>query len=200
MTLDQYLSRVLPHVPGCSYPLAQQAVVDAADEFCRESRVLLERQEPVSIAAGANSIDIDPTIRDTVFFDVAYVRLDDDLLAPIEPQDAPTDNRGTPQWYWPDPESGLRISPATNRQMLASIGLILTVKPTASSIPAELDRWREGIVAGALFRLQRTETMPWYIQGAAAAWHGVFVQEIGRAKAESTLGGGKRTLLAQICP
>ena len=198
MTLDQYLTRVLPHVLGCPDPMAREAIVDAADDFCRETRILLDRQEALPIPAGTSTIDTDPSIQGTRVLDIEYMRLDETFLAAAELQDMVGDYR-TPALYAREDDATLRIFPATTQPMTARLGLVLTVRSNATSIPAELDKWREGIAAGAIARLQRSVGAPWFDQNAAVQWHGIYQQEIARARSESTLGGGKRVPRSRGC-
>lgn len=198
MTLDQYLTRVLPHVLGCPDPMAREAIVDAADDFCRETRILIDRQEALPIPAGTALIDTDASIRGTRVLDIEYLRLDDEFLSAAEVQDLVGDYR-TPALYAREDDATLRIHPATSQPMTARLGLVLTVRSDATSIPTELDKWREGIAAGALARLQRSVGAAWFNQAAAMQWQAIYMQEIARARSESTLGGGKRVLRSRGC-
>lgn len=198
MTLDQYLSRVMPYVQGCPYPLARQAIVEAADEFCRESRVLLERQE-IAVAAGDAEITATPSVTGTELIDVEYIRVGEALLECIEPQLLPEAAGGAPAWYWRD-GARLHLHPAAKAASQAKLGLVLGVSGSATEIPAALDKWKDGIAAGALFRLTRAVGLPWANPAASQTWGGIFQQEIGRATAEATLGGGKRPLRTRCYP
>ena len=87
---------------------------------------------------------------------------------------------------------GFRLD-AYRRGADAEPGVVLVPK-TSGNLPAALDRWREGIVAGALFRLLKMPGHAWSNGQAAAENWQLYESEIRTAVAASVLPSGKRQL------
>ena len=60
--LNLFFPRLLPYAPGCSEPLAAQALLDSAIEFCDLSQVLRDRLPTFSSAIGVSAY---PLVVDT---------------------------------------------------------------------------------------------------------------------------------------
>lgn len=56
-----FLPRILPYVPGCNIPMAQQALNDAAIAFCEDSLVLREQIAPIQTVANQSAYDLSVT-------------------------------------------------------------------------------------------------------------------------------------------
>lgn len=188
MTLDQYISRIALGAPGCSYPLMEQALYDSAEMFCQRSRVLSE-VNVINVTPGQATYSLDFG-GSTRVHDLDNVTLDGFRLdayrrgADAEP--------GVVLWYEIiDDEITLIGTPANPGTL--SIGVVLVPK-TSGNLPAALDRWREGIVAGALFRLLKMPGHAWSNGQAAAENWQLYESEIRTAVAASVLPSGKRQL------
>lgn len=59
MTPDQLLPYLLPEVPGVPDSLAKQAIMRAANDFCWETGVWSEIQEPIAVQDGVNEYSLD---------------------------------------------------------------------------------------------------------------------------------------------
>lgn len=59
MTPDQLLPYLLPEVPGAPDSLAKQAIMRTANEFCWESGVWNEIQDPITIQDNNNQYDLE---------------------------------------------------------------------------------------------------------------------------------------------
>jgi len=191
MTLDQYLSRVLPYVSGCPNPIAEMAIRDSVDQFCRDTRVLQDYLEPMSVVAGQADVDVSPSIPGAVIHDVLFVRVGDTLLEQAEAHMLP-EVTGIAYFYQTE-QNTIRLHNPPKQDEVLTAGLVLTISPNTSNIPAKLDRWREGIAAGALMRLHG-DGATWSNPSSAAMCRAIYAQEMAKAKAESTLGQGKRPL------
>jgi hypothetical protein len=56
--LSDFLPKVLPHVPGCPDPLAENHVLEAAIEFCRRTNVWRVDLDPITLAANVSEYDL----------------------------------------------------------------------------------------------------------------------------------------------
>lgn len=188
MTLDQYIARIALVAPGCSYPLMEQALYDSAEMFCQRSRVLSEVNViQVTPGQATYSLDFGGSTR---VHDLDNVTLDGFRLDAYR-RGADTEP-GVVLWYEIiDDEITLIGTPANPGTL--SIGVVLVPK-TSGNLPAALDRWREGIIAGALFRLLKMPGHAWSNGQAAAENWQLYESEIRTAVAASVLPSGKRQL------
>lgn len=148
---DSLLSHVLPEVQGCSDPLAEQAIKDAAIDFCQRSRVWIHVCDPADIDAGEVSYDLDlPAGAALVQVNEVYVG--GQLLNPVDGYSAGGDE-----------ELVLKQSP--DAHLLDGLQVSLIAKPSRSStsFPAWInERYQDGIVAGAKAYLMRKQGTAWY--------------------------------------
>lgn len=59
MRLDAFLSNILVELPGCSDPLAQQALLRTASEFCTRTLVWSEILDPITLDEGERDYELD---------------------------------------------------------------------------------------------------------------------------------------------
>lgn len=91
-TWDQFLRDVLPDVPGCPEPVAEHAILRAAQEFCQHTRAWNVWLDPVTTIGAVSSYDLNLEPRSEL------VRLESATLAGIgikvsRVQDMPIDWR-----------------------------------------------------------------------------------------------------------
>lgn len=192
------MPRLAPYVVGVAEPLAHQALVDAAIQFCEETGVIRLTTDPVPTVAGQALYDIDlPT-------GVALSRIlkvwVNDALVYAAPEAATDDPRGLSQLATSSPGSPLAavsLEPATVALVPApdTSGVSLMVRaatrPTrvAKVLDDELyNRWCDAIVAGATYRLCAVPGQPFSDPGQAQRAEGVFWQQVNRAKVHSSRG------------
>lgn len=151
---------------GCEDPVARQALLDTAIDFCETTGVAQVVTDP--LAAVANQPNYTPVlpagqtvvaVRRAWYGAAALDPVADDEIASVLAYHATALNdtapRGTPrEYYWHESEVWVHPVPE------ASVGLAFTfriaVKPTtdATTIPDELlVNWREAVVDGALSRV-----------------------------------------------
>lgn len=59
MKWTDLFSRVMPHVPGCPEPMAEDAIRDAAIKFCRDSHLWREQIMDLYLVQGVRRYDLD---------------------------------------------------------------------------------------------------------------------------------------------
>lgn len=57
--ISEFFSRLIPYVPGCSEPLAQQALLDSAIAFCEASQVIRHDLDVFNTVIGRASYELD---------------------------------------------------------------------------------------------------------------------------------------------
>lgn len=171
-TLDVFYPWVLPKAPGCSSPFANQALVDSAIAFCEESLAIREWQTAFpTVAAQAEY-----TLSSTTYEQVAKVlavklngvslqsmpsMLDSELVA----------YSGQPTRYFTRRSAGvmtLVLYPTPDK--VYTIQTQVANRPIRGTDQLAEDlftHWIDGVVAGALARLQSTAGQPFYDPSAA---------------------------------
>ena len=202
MLVTDFLSRVMPSVMGCPIPLAEMAIRDAADELCRESRVLREAQS-IPVVSGSNEYEVDTSTDGTFAVEVAFARIgDDDPLELITPDllNRIVTTTSAPRYIEQVSSSLVRLYPTPTLDGDLAITVVLSVLPSSASVPSALDRWRDGIVGGALARLMNMPGQPWSNPQMVAGYRGAFNLAVDSATTFATLGGAKATLRVQPHP
>jgi hypothetical protein len=202
--LDAFLPRLMPQVMGCSEPLAVQALLDSAIEFCEETNIVQVVTDPSPMAEGVSQYDIDlPSQTEVarvlkvwsgarVLTQIEPVTAENLLLynSPVgaavavlgAPLSAVVEESGTVTVY-PTPDSVT----AANEMLSFRVA----VKPTrsATSVPDELYKsWAEAVVSGALFRLASMNGQTFSSDKVAKAGFERYRYFVNRAHIEANRG------------
>lgn len=200
MNLSAYLSRVLPSVDACPAPIAEQAVRDAIDSFCRQSRIYRGVQT-VALTSGDGTYTLTPPAN-AVVVETLYARIGDDLLEPLIPE---LESRllignGKPEYIKHTTPGDIEILPAPAETGSMSVTVIYSIDLTTTDFPSILDQWREEISFGAMARLMVMPNKPWSNPQMAAGYQTMFNAGARDAAAKATLGNRKATLRVQAHP
>lgn len=167
--LTQFLPHLMPHVVGCSEPMAVQVLAESANEFCRRTQVLqtVDAQTP-EVGTPDYAVTLSPN---TELVRVITVFYNDRPLQPVTIEltrsgsaafgDTTGDvtlATGTPNRYFMKTPTTplLSLYPAPDAALVDAIVIRAAVTPllTATQVDDALyARWLEPIVAGALARL-----------------------------------------------
>ena len=141
-------------VPSCPRPLADQCLLDAAIEFCRDTEVVEYRVGPMNVQAGVGDYTL-PIPQFTRPARILSATFQGRALALCEetPLDGAT---GTPTLLaTPTPET-VSIYPAPDQTAALALYARVALEPTrdATVLPDELlHTWCEAVVAGAVMRI-----------------------------------------------
>lgn len=166
--ISDFFPRVIPHVAGCSEPLAAQAILDSAIEFCRTSLAVQEVLEPRDVVAGRAVYDAElPPAQSAAAVMQAWFK--GKPLAPVPAGVAPA----VPSLADEEPRCfegrydaerfAIVLTPTPTRTEPRSLVLKLALRPTrkAEKLAAPLlEDWAEPVVAGALGRLHSMPGQP----------------------------------------
>lgn len=190
--VSELFPRLMPYVTGCSEPLAQQTLVDAAIAFCEEAQVLREPLEPVTTSAGAAAYDIElPSQQALVRILTAYV--DGQLIQPTPIELTPPADGfpGRPMTYYVTRVDG---TPALNLYPVPDaaykVGLVAALAPvrTATQFPDDLaTTWADAVVWGALMRLHAMPAQPFTDAAAAGNAALMYASRVKRARLEGNV-------------
>lgn len=166
-TLAKFLPFVMPFARSCPQEVAEQAILDAAIDFCEQTGVLQRTLDPLDVGAGVMEYELLlPTKQELVQVKRAWFKGSELTPVAVEavgiPQawrdDVPgvTPQAGDPQAFYSSSRNSIAVYP---RPRIAEEG-VLTVraatKPSRSATQLEdelFEDWVEAIAAGALMRL-----------------------------------------------
>lgn len=193
-TLAAFLPRVLPKAPGCSTPLAEQSLVDAAIAFCEESLAIREwRATFPTVAATAAYTQANGTY-ETVS-KVLAVRIDG---MPIEPMQTRFEGQlitssGRPTRFFTQ-----RTGDVTSLVLYPTPDRVYTVEVQVANRPIRgttqladdlFHLWVEPVTAGALARIQSVAGQPFYDPASAVANNAMAISGARRALQVTDTGG-----------
>lgn len=157
-----FLTRVMPMVTGCSVPMATQALVDAAIEFCVESEAIKENLDAFATAAGQTSYDLDSPQPQQRVEQVVTVKVDGVEIGPASL--ASTTYRGRPTAYSVsvlDGTATLQLYPTPDDTYEIEVRATLVPLRDATSFHDQLyERWVEQVCAGTVARLKAIPDQP----------------------------------------
>lgn len=200
--LSAFMPYVIPHVAGCSEPLAFQALREAAQEFCTRTNIV-QQTFTVSALAGVAEYDLDvpsqmqlARLLKVGWGTDRWLRVNDrwdvdNALALRGTVNGDDPVQGDPTAAWAEPETAVfKVYPVPDRDLDAMFTVTASYSPTDTATQLDdvlLQRWRRGVVAGALAYLQMMPGQP-FTAPTFARHRDQFETEIGRAIAEARKG------------
>jgi len=202
-----FTPRILPEVPRCSSPLAEQAVLDAVIDFCERSYINQIDHTPIDAVAntgeyawapGTNLKVVRPEL---VWYDKkpleAKTRDELALIYAYWP-----DQVGTPLYFLQEKLEKLILVPKPAAALVSGIRAKVSVRPSRSAVDVDdaiYDRYLDAIVYGAKARLFYMDNQPWSNSAKAVDCMGAFealadkarlamFKGMGRARNESNRG------------
>lgn len=192
--ISQFLSRLLPQVPGCSEPLAYQSILDSAIEFCEKSLVIRQNLDAFFTVDGRSVYDLDPPTSSHAIARVISVQLDNKPLHGLFEEDVPNlgDSSGEPTLFHTtriDNEFVLNLYPIPDERQRVTVHVAL--KPTRSATQVDDDlfnNWSEVVVEGAIARIARIPNQPFSDVNYAFAMANSAKEKTCRARVEAYHG------------
>jgi hypothetical protein len=191
--ISEFFPRVIPYVPGCSEPLAQQALLDAAIVFCEESQVIRARLDEFSTVADQVSYELDAPAQQQVAR-VLEVRVDGRPIPMVMAEDVGmiTDAVGRPMACYTDAtesEFVLRLFPVPDGAYPVQVRAALRPTRTATSVEDDLfNLWSDAVVSGALARLMAVPAQPFSNPALAGGYSAAALSAARKARVEGSFG------------
>ena len=165
--LSAFYPRVMPYLPGCSEPMADQVILNSAIEFCENSLTLRENLDTFNTRAGAIEYDLDPPsiqhdINRVMSVAVNYKELAAGM-AEVVRNDLPTANSTPLAFYTSRADSVfvLRLTPPPDAVYPVVVGVTLRPSRTATLLEDDLyNIWIDPIVSGAIARAMQVPDQP----------------------------------------
>lgn len=211
MTFDQFYRFVIPYAYGAPEPAVDDALRSAAIEFCGETNVWNEWQEPQPGLRGVGEYEVD--LPDD-YSEVAQIMAASYLGRPIDPiSEAMLDARypystwvtqtGTPYGYLQTSEGLIRLVPIPGETKRGALRMRVSFRPTqdATELPDLLyTDYAEAISFGALARLLGEEKRTYSSPTGEAKYTMKFAQAKGSARIDVNRGLAPASLQVRMRP
>ena len=188
-TLSKFLPYVIPHVAGCSDPMAEQVIRSACIEFCNGT-LLVQELTTTTLTAGAQDYEVDVP-SSSVLVKVLGVLVEDAWIKPSTIENVrsglalrgATENttlaEGTPHTYFQKTPTATEISVYPVPKVTVTNGLAVRAAfapSRASTTVADVlfEDWVEEIAAGAVSRLLMMPGQPFSAPALAGAYRAQF--------------------------
>jgi len=189
--LSSFYSRLIPRVPGCPEPTANQALVDAAIAFADDTLVLREQLDTFSTVAGVQKYELDPPSQQFVSR-VLSVVADGRVLTvasihDVAPLDSPS---GAPMTAFMTRNGSvyeLNLHPTPDK--VYPVNVVVATRPArgATSLEDDLyDRWCETVISGALARIHAIPNQPFSDPAIAQQQQALFMFGANKARMEGS--------------
>lgn len=173
-TLDAFMSRLLPLVPGCPDTLVRQALVDTAIEFCESTLIVQGNSAPqtATVDVGSYTLTVPAQQAVTSVLNVWYGTKQlrpaaalqiDAILAYVSGVGTTTAEKGTPDVFYELSPGVIGIYPVPNVTTASYLSARMALRPTRTATSLEdvlLNDWVDGIVSGAEARLRDIPNQP----------------------------------------
>ena len=201
LSIDELFPRVLPYVPGCSEPLARQAILDSAIAFCETTSILNQTLDAFNTVSGLVSYDLESPNRQMKVARILSVTVDGKEIHGTFSEDVPMlqDREGRPTSFYTtriDSEFVLNLHPTPDDRYPVVVTVALSPVITATSLENDLvNVWSDAIVEGAIARIAKVPNQPFSSFDVAMLYDQSSARKTALVKAESYQGrirGGTR--------
>jgi len=198
---------VLPLVEGAPAPAIEDAILDAAVEFCTRTRLLRTFLDPLTLVPGTTEYELDPPEADTQIVDVTAAWLPE---GPLNPATRPELEELFPDgWAWRQVGTTaevrrfycrlpgfVQLVPAVTVKAPRALRLEVAYAPTRAARELHdvlLNRYAEQLASGALARLHQHKA-GYADAGRASAYLTEFEQACNGLADEGARGFAKRRM------
>jgi hypothetical protein len=207
-TLDTFMSRILPHVPACPDVVAQEALLDAAIEFCEKTLVVRQTLSVLGTTANTMEYTLSAPAGEAVVAPIqAWFKgrllepVAADLIGNVQafntsPVEVTVTKAGPTHFYWTAP-SKIGLYPVPDDTEASTLTVRAALKPTRTATQLEdvlYDDWIDALMAGALSRLHAMKDQPWASADRSLIRAREFRNSVQRARAEGTTGRVRASL------
>lgn len=196
-TLTSFLPEVMPYCQNVPDFIAENAVRNAAIDFCEQTHWLLYENPDITAVANLNTYVLSPPNDTTCVRIVEAWFLDNQLIGKSQEELKAMFGRdwrvatGTPRYYTQLETCEVILVPMPDTTTAAAISVIVAIQPArgCTSLPEGLyERWLEVIALGARCRLYETPGQPYSDKSLAMNTAARFRSGINKAKMERNRG------------
>lgn len=211
-TYEDFLSRVLIEVPGCSEISALLAIKDCCIEFCEKSLILVRDHDPVTVVKGIVDYDLEPPSGHLVV-KVMRAWMENSPIDPLFPdivKDASVYSRvfssfqsapSLPSKYLQKDERSISIWPIPDKTYANGLTMRVALKPTRSSTSVDdilYEDYADVIAAGSMARLMVSSSKPYTNLQLAPARRQEFLAGVNVARQRSMHGHTRSNLSVRM--
>lgn len=192
MKPDVLLPYILPEVPDAPNTLVKQAIMRTANDFCWETGVWNEIQDPITVTDGVNEYDIDTpsgaqvvTVKSIWMVNRELVPVTMERLQEVIPNWQEATGSDPAYYNSPNDWSTVRIYPIPMGANLAKMTMRVVYTPDqfGTTLPNFLvDKFLDEILAGAKARLMQMPGKKWSNPELALFNQGFYTDAITKAK------------------
>ena len=191
--LADFHSRVMPHLPGCSVPLVNQFIVDAAIQFCEATGAIRQTMDAITLVPDMGVYDFDaPSQQQVVRITRAFLDGREIRLVPLNEAPTPQDRTGEPVFLHTistDSYPEFVLTPAPDKAYSLVLEVASRPTRTATALADDLlTLWLEAITAGAIGAGQRIPAQPFTDPAGAGQRYAEFRSHISRARINASMG------------
>jgi hypothetical protein len=204
--LREFLPRLMVYTPACSEPLAEQALLDSAIEFCEKTLVIRKYLEYIPVMPGVNEYEVDLPSKQYDLSRVVSAALDSEAigLTMADNRVFVTAHSGKPQSVTVmERECAVSLVFDKIPDDCYRLDLDVALKPArnATQLDDDLyDRWMDAVVAGALARLYMVPGQPFSDASAGIYQTGRAARLAVNAKIEGSYGRVRGTMAVKFRP
>jgi hypothetical protein len=213
--LTVFLPYVMPWAMGCPKPTARRALVDAAIEFCEQTKLLQDTLDPIDVLASQPAYDLYAPSAQMVVVQPEKVWFKDQELDPAASsrvsnvqayrQDIPGQSvqKGDPREYFPIGSGQIGVYPIPDTEAPQALTVRASLKPKRSATQLDdvlYENWVEIIAAGALYRIHATPGQAYTDESQAMRRLSEFQAGVRKAAAEATRGRARGELRVAMTP
>lgn len=210
---DDFLSRVLPDVPGCPEIAAVQAIKDSAIQFCEQSLILQADHDPVSVIAKINDYDLETPVTGTRITKIMKMWYQGRELTPSAPDQirsplAYNKNIGGFQTTYNDPQvffqkdsATFSLFPIPEKTVASAITMRVALAPLRSSTACDdvlFEHWAEPIAYGAVGRLMLQPAKSYTNPELSRSYIARFVIGVNDARQKASRGNTRANLSVRL--
>lgn len=204
--LADFYSRLIPLLPGCPEPTANQAIVDAAIAFCEDSLALREELDVFQTAIGVGQYSLDAVGSQQQVARVMHVSVDGwpVEVVPSERVGNLPEGSGTPRIAYTTRDGSdhlLNLYPTP--QSVANVRVVAASRPTRTATQLDdelLNRWVDGVVFGAAARIASIPNQPFSDPQAAAMFTARAISASNKARVDGSYGRVRGQIQVQMRP
>lgn len=196
--ISTFFPRMLPYLPGCSEPLAQQALLDAAIVFCEDTQALRAELDDFETAPGQAAYELNVPSAQQVAR-ILEVRVEGRVIPAVAAEDVNLLNHATghPMAYYTDRTDSqftLRLFPTPDDAYTVSVRA--AVRPTRDADVLEddlFDLWSDAVLFGAVARVMAVPGQPFSDPAGSMNYSIMAARAASKARVEGNFGRVRST-------
>ena len=193
ISYETLLPEILPVVSGCSDTMVENSIRAAVIELCELSEVYQAELDPVTTVGGIYEYDLEPPSGTSVQ-KILWVTHEGKDIEPLSStlleQRIPKwrEGNGVPEYFVQQSNQTFWLAPVPTTTSVSSTIVRAVLRPTHTSTACDndvMDRQRDTIVNGALFRLLRIPNKAWTDLTGAGLYGSLFNDGVKRAEVQA---------------